>query len=385
MKKNIFITFFILGAFLCFPLEIGFSTANLWQEDSGKSVFFDAYFQDSFVGEEETVEVKANIKNIHSSLEFFSENLIISNIDLRLEKDFFKSESKILVYNLEDFALKLDKKNFILTNSLNGYVLYQSFDINLKNMSISPYGFYSESSLVDGKFYWFNGQVDIPLICGFGLNLKIGKNHFHVMKGNAGVEFYNEKTESLGNVTGKLFYIDYFRDVNIGDFDFSSGFGYGYFGGYLSLTLNQDNQKYLAFPYVFYECEGEYLANYLRLCLNAKYSKRNFDININTQGWISLNQIGNANLNWKYKKNFLFDGSSGSENHFFDDDKKVHLIIVDIKSTYIFGESLPHWKIELSKPFIVPISRDFEPDNINRELIKSWLMSGLKIGITARF
>ena len=74
----------------------------------------------------------------------------------------------------------------------------------------------------------------------------------------------------------------------------------------------------MLFPYVFYNCKGYINAQYLLFGLDTKFSNNKFELNIKADGVFCFNQRGIANLDWKYKKNLFFNGSSGTDQKELD-------------------------------------------------------------------
>ena len=143
----------------------------------------------------------------------------------------------------------------------------------------------------------------------------------------------------------------------------------------------------MLFPYVFYNCKGYINAQYLLFGLDTNYSNNKFELNIKADGVFCFNQRGVANLDWKYKKNLFFNGSSGTDQKELDLINKKGLLLIDVNSSYKFNIASTSNKLYLQKTFVIPLvgKKKTSPEtNIDSEKIKSWLFSGLSLGISIK-
>jgi hypothetical protein len=111
-------------------------------------------------------------------------------------------------------------------------------------------------------------------------------------------------------------------------------------------------------------------------------------LNIKTNGVFCFNQTGIVNRDWKYKKNLFFDGTSGSEQKELDLIDEKGLLLIDVNSSYKFNIASTSNKLYLQKTFVIPLigKKKTSPEtNIDSEKIKSWLFSGLSLGISIKF
>lgn len=380
MKKKLATTIFLLFSVFCCALEINFSNTNLWKNQTGNAVLFDLYFAEKYIGKKESVNTKFSISNVDSTLDILSGNIFIGYMDFGYENAKVKSCSKLIFPQVSNFFLDVEEKHFIFDETINGLGYFQQFGVKFGKVEISPYLIYGKIPETVGKFYWFNGKVGVPKIFGTGIEVKSHKNQFVGRYGNAKISALNNDDDVLGEVFVDAWIFYYKRLFEFGDFCISPEFGYGNFLGNIDLSLNKNNQQYLVFPYEFYNCIGDFVLHYLNLGLDAEYSKNHFAFSIKSKYFLPINQFGAANLEWKYKKNILFDGSSGKEVYDLDFLNEKSVLLVDVNGSYNFGIKKSLWKIEVSKPFIIPLGFEDEHEPSNGT-IKSWLTFGLKIGI----
>ena len=380
MKKKLATTIFLLFSVFCCALEISFSNTNLWKDETGKAVLFDLHFAEKYVGKKESVNTKFSISNVDSTLDILSGNIFIGYMDFGYENAKVKSCSKLIFPQVSNFFLDVEGKHFIFDETINGLGYFQQFGVKFGKVEISPYLIYGKIPETEGKFYWFNGKVGVPKIFGTGIEVKSHKNQFVGSYGNAKISALNNDDDVLGEVFVDAWIFYYKRLFEFGDFCISPELSYGNFLGNIDLSLNKNNQQYLVFPYEFYNCIGDFVLHYLNFGLDAEYSKNHFAFSVNSKYFLPINQFGATNLEWKYKKNILFDGSSGKEVYDLDFLNEKSVLLVDVNGSYNFGIKKSLWKIEVSKPFIIPLGFEDEHEPSN-EPIKSWLTSGLKIRI----
>lgn len=114
-------------------------------------------------------------------------------------------------------------------------------------------------------------------------------------------------------------------------------------------------------------------------------------------------QKGDIKTEWKYKKNMFFNGKSGLENYSLDFFDNKGLVIVDVNEDWKINISKLRCKLNFGKTFVIPIDFGFsENDNTmeneassentgttakktNTDMIKSWLCSGIRIGLVIEY
>lgn len=384
MKKKLATTIFLLFSVFCCALEISFFNTNLWKDETGKADLFCLYVLEKSINENQSINVKISIANLESPVELLQGNLFLGKFDFSLGNKFMNSHSKFVFPTISDLFFNIEGKNFVFNETINGLGYFQQLDFVYDKIKISPFVCLGKLHTTEGKFYWFNGKVGIPSISSFGTNVKINKNQFVGCYSKIKIAGFNYDDKILGNAIGSLLSINYKRIINLGDISISPGLGYGDFSGYLCLSLNQDNQQYLFFPYKFYDCQGNINLQYLNFDFGFEYKKKQFELLINTKYFLCLNQIGEANLTWEYKKNIFFDGSAGSESYNLEKLAKNGVILIDTKMAYDISIASKNCKIYIKKPFLIPVLSTLE-NNFDSNIKKKWLKSGLSIGMSLSF
>ncbi|MEE0879158.1 MAG: hypothetical protein UH788_07755, partial [Treponemataceae bacterium] len=104
-----------------------------------------------------------------------------------------------------------------------------------------------------------------------------------------------------------------------------------------------------------------------------------------------LNQDGKYIFDYLYKKNFMFDGSSGTETSKIEIINHLGLFVLDLKSSFLFDIKKSSWTINLSKTFIIPFNLPHDLGDglgenfFTKENILTYLLSGINIGFKISF
>lgn len=380
MKKKLSIFLIYTFSFFCFSLSFDFNAKNIWKDNTGSSEFLSINYQDEIVKNDEIIKSKIQFSNLSSTHDFLKGNLFHGNFDIDYSKKNVKLKTKINYTTLNKFKLNVNDKIFNLNEFLNGVGIFQKIEYKISNFNVSPYFYFSNNSKTSGEFYWFNGKVGIPLFCYEGISLEYKNNIFNTFFVFGKVNALNEKTELLGNGSCKNIFVNYKRIFDFNKILFSASLGYGFGQGDFNLLLNQENQNYLLFPYVYNKIIADIFLHYLNINIDFSYAYKNFDFHINTKTLFSIYQSGNYFNQWTKKDNLFFDGSSGYENYVINFLNKKGFVYIELVSNYNFNIKNSVCKISLAKPFIIPIV--FEKNNdmhINNNLIIDSLLSGFQI------
>lgn len=380
MKIKLSIFLIYTFSFFCFSLSFDFNAKNIWKNDSGSSEYLSIYYQDEIKKKDEIKSAKIQFSNLSSTHDFLKGNLFLGNFNIDYSKKNIKSKTEINYATFNKFRLNVNEKIFNLNEFLNGIGVFQKIDYRISNFILSPYIYFSNNSNTSGEFYWFNGKIGIPLFCYGGINFKYKKNVFNTSFVYGKINALNEKNELLGNGICNNIYINYKRTFCLEKISFLTSFGYGFCQGDLNLLLNQENQNYLLFPYVYNKIVADVFLHYININFDFSYAYKNFDFHINTKTLFSIYQSGNYYNQWTKKDNLFFDGSSGYENYVINFLNKKGFVYIELVSNYNFNIKNSNCKITLAKPFFIPIN--FEKNNdmhINNNLIIDSLLSGLQL------
>lgn len=388
MKSKSFYLLFIFFSVSLHSLEIDFSVKNLWTEKSTSSGGFDFSILEEIKNEKQTVKSQTYISSVKSNLDYLNGDFLCCDFDFIFQGQFFESNTHFFVPHLQNFFLEIKDKNFLFTESLSGLGVFQGFSFNVKESKISPFIQYVNLPSTSGEFYWFNGEIGIPKVWSVGIKGNFRNHQVDCLYSSAKINALNDTNDSLGNIFAKNIIAKYEYLFKFEQFLFSLSTGYGDFWGNIDFFLNNQNQRYLLFPYVYCNCKGNINAQYFLFGFDSIFSRKRFELNIKTNGVFCFNQTGIVNRDWKYKKNLFFDGTSGSEQKELDLIDEKGLLLIDVNSSYKFNIASTSNKLYLQKTFVIPLvgKKKISPENsIDSEKIKSWLFSGLSLGISTKF
>jgi len=382
---------FLIFVFIISPIcsaEVDFSVMNLWTEKSTSAGGFFINLTEEKNDNNQSVNANVNFSKIGSNLDYLKGDLFFCEFDFVYKHQMFESKSQFIIPTFNDLFLSVKEKDFLFNEAFNGIGFLQSFSIIKNHFQISPYFQYTFFPSSSGAFHWFSGKIGIPKVVSTGLNFYISDHQINFLYTNAKINVLNDIDVAMGNLFGNNFFAEYKYNFNANQFLFSLFAGCGAFWGNLDLTLTKENQKFLLFPYNFYDCKGKINAQYVLFGCDFSYSNNNFGFELNSIVGFCLNQNGTINLDWKYKKNLFFNGSSGSKQTNIDFFNKKGVILLDVNTFYNFSFFSRPSKIYLEKTFVIPLSNtstsiDVESE-LNYEKVMSLIFSGLKLGITIK-
>ena len=266
----------------------------------------------------------------------------------------------------------------------------QEFLVKINDFQINPFAFFSNTNRSDGEFYWVNGQIEIPFVKNFGINLKYKQNELKFSYSDGNLNLYNTDSDFLGNLFAKNFKFSYQYDIDLENFSIIPQFEYNFILGNFDISLTKDNQKFLIFPFIYCNIDGNFYGHLLNPNIDFKFSNKNFTFLCNLDTYFLINQDGSYLFDFQYKKNFIFDGSSGSETSQIDILNNTGLLLLNFECNYTFNIKKVFFDTYLSKCFVIPFSFNddviIDEENIFSEnIITDWLLSGITLGLKIKY
>lgn len=321
-------------------------------------------------------------------MDFFQNTFHFCNVNFLYANPYFETKTNFNINNSEKLFLSVEKKEFLLNEIKNMY-FQQEFLVKINDFQINPFAFFSNTNRSDGEFYWVNGQIEIPFVKNFGINLKYKQNELKFSYSDGNLNLYNTDSDFLGNLFAKNFKFSYQYDIDLENFSIIPQFEYNFILGNFDISLTKDNQKFLLFPFIYSNIDGNFYGHLLNPKIDFRFIKKNFTFLCDLETFYFVKQDGSYLFDYKYKKNFIFDGSSGSENSQIDILKYSGLILLNLDCNYTFYIKKFEIDTYFTKDFVIPFSfnvdLDFDDFEITREDIKSWLFSGISLGMKIQY
>lgn len=388
-SKNLFVLVFLLiFQVSLFAIEVDFNTTNLWCNSSGKAIDYDLDLSQSFNFKENNFNFGVGYNQLNSTLDFFQNTFHFCNVNFLYANPYFETKTNFNINNSEKLFLSVEKKEFLLNEIKNMY-FQQEFLVKINDFQINPFAFFSNTNRSDGEFYWVNGQIEIPFVKNFGINLKYKQNELKFSYSDGNLNLYNTDSDFLGNLFAKNFKFSYQYDIDLENFSIIPQFEYNFILGNFDISLTKDNQKFLLFPFIYSNIDGNFYGHLLNPKIDFRFIKKNFTFICDLETFYFVKQDGSYLFDYKYKKNFIFDGSSGSENSQIDILKYSGLILLNLDCNYTFYIKKFEIDTYFTKDFVIPFSfnvdLDFDDFEITREDIKSWLFSGISLGMKIKY
>lgn len=404
MKSKFALLYYLIIFSLCFALELDYSVSSLWKDATGAATEIDFGFAEKIKIKNEIAEPNFRFSSVKSSLDYLSGNVFFGDMGFKFENPRFLSQANIIFPSIEDLYVDVDGKHFVFQETIIGIGFYQNFGVKFHDTKILSYFSYLSLPEVDGKYYWYNGKLGIPEFSDFGLSFENAKHQFNINYGTVEISGQNDESLDLGQIQGKNIFAQYRFLFNTRNCKFSSSVGYGKLFGDIKLTLNENNQQYLVFPYVYYNSVGDFFGRYFSVGLDFNYENKRFNICIDSESIFVFEQKGDIKTEWEYKKNMFFDGKSGLENYSLDFFDNKGLVIVDVNGDWKINISKLRCKLNFGKTFVIPITfdssenessveNDMSSENTtgtmsektNTDMIKTWLCSGIRIGLVIEY
>ena len=390
MKFKYFFLLFILLLFKVslFSIEVDFNVTNLWSDSSGSAIDYDLDLSQCFSIKDNKFNFGVGYNQLNSTLDFFQNTFHFCNVNFLYANPYFETKTNFNINNSEKLFLSVEKKEFLLNEIKNMY-FQQEFLVKINDFQINPFAFFSNTNRSDGEFYWVNGQIEIPFVKNFGINLKYKQNNFMFSYLGGNLDLFNTDAVFLGELFTKSFNFSYKYDIQIENFSIIPQFCYNYILGNFNISLTNQNQKFILFPFIYCNIDGNFYGHLINPKVDFKFAKNNFTLLCNLDTYFFINQDGSYLFDYKYKKNFIFDGSSGSETSQIDVLKYSGLILLNLDCNYTFYIKKFEIDTYFTKDFVIPFSfnvdLDFDDFEITREDIKSWLFSGISLGMKIKY
>lgn len=388
MKFKYFFLLFILLLFKVslFSIEVDFNVTNLWRDSSGSAIDYDLNFSQDFSIKDNKFNVGIGYNQHISTLDFYQNTFHFCNVNFLYTNPYFETETNFNINNSEKIFLSVEKKEFLL-NEIKNIFFHQEFTVNFNNFQINPYAFFSKSNRVDGEFYWLNGQIEIPYIVNYGINLGFKQNELSFSYSDGILNLYNTDSVFLGELLGKIINFSYQYDIELENFSIVPQFSYNYIMGDFDISLTKDNQKFLLFPFIYCNIGGIFYGHLLNPKIDFKFCKNKFYLLCNLDFYFLLEQDGSYFFDFQYKKNFIFDGTSGSKTSQIDILHHSGLILLNLDCNYTFSIKKFVFDTYLSKSFVIPftLNDDLKFGDFTSNKIKNWLLSGITLGLKIKY
>ena len=392
MKKYIFLVFLIISSINVYSLEINHNVINLWTNASESSFWYNWNVAQDIKLKNGNINAGLKLDYLDAKIQNINSSIINTDLQFAYKTSSWGIKSNLGFLYTPEIKIKIDDTyKFQNVKEFNGNI---ELNFHCGNFQFFPFVAFSTLNSENGDLYWFYGDLYVPFVGKYGIKTKYKNHYFKVYYLGGMANIVNSDDSKLINSAENNISCTYLQKWNYDNFQFVPYMTYNFTFCDFTGELNDKNQNYLVFPYKKYKINGNVFAHYIQTGMKFNHSAENFDININFDTLFFLNQTGNANLSWKYKKNLMFDGSSGTDC--------VNIDLLNLKGLMsIYLNGIYHLKINnfkldlgISKDFLIPIwfsadkwnedsSESLVPNDFSSELIWTYIFSGL--GIYCKF
>ena len=233
------------------------------------------------------------------------------------------------------------------------------------------YYLYKKNTYFKSEYYYFcsiDGSFDdaqLNLLYAY-IPLAI-ENYDRYPFGNAEVQF-----------AGGLFKYKFFPQ----NFDISCWAGDIFLWQDLNFSATYANQNYSFFPYIYYTIAESGTSNVVFAGVSFLWNIKNNIFSVKSGAALISNFDVNSNINYLYKKNLFYDGSSGSSQEKNNSLQNNGIVFCDLSYSYqVLNTAFP-MEFYADKVFIVPfnLEKNINEAESNFDIV-AYLLSGITFGV----
>lgn len=389
MKKLIFFLPFVF-CIKAPALELTHTFTHLWSDSSGTALLYRWNAGGKFSAGRHGFSSAARISWLDSTVGYCETSFV--------KGDFF-AEYKNRCFGLSgDFgfsfadSVTVSADHVYSQEGVSGINGKFAVPVYIGDAVIKPYFSFFTAESKKGDFYWFYGNVENPYTGQYGAEFLYKNHEFNGSFCAGTVHILNNENFRLVDATYNLFSVLYRQTWYATRAMFKPYSGCAFFFGDFNGALTSENQLYFLYPYKYYKVHGDIQAFAVLAGILFEYRRNSFLFSLDCNSIFFCSQTGSYDVKWRYKKNILFDGSSGSDSGNIDFMNKTGLVSVNSKFAYNICRSKLNMNVFLSKIWLIPFrlssgdgsggtSGDSD-GGISENFVFSWIFSGISAGIS---
>lgn len=392
MKKLIFFLPFVF----CIKvpaLELTHTLTHLWSDSSGTALLYRWNVVEDFYAERYEFSSGTSISLLDSTVDYCETSCVNGNFFADYKNRYF-GLSGDFGFSFAD-SVSVSANHVYSQEGVSGINARISVPVYIEDAVINPYFNFFTAESKKGDFYWFYGKVENPYTGQYGVQL-LYKNHEvngSFCAGNACI--LSNEDSRMGDASYNLFSVLYRQTWYAGRAMFKPYSGCSFFFGDFNGALPTENKLYFLYPFKYYKVQGDIQAFAVLAGLFFEYRRNSFLFSLDCNSIFFANQNGSYDVNWRYKKNIFFDGSSGSDSGNIDFMNKTGLVSVNSKCVYDICLGKLNLNVFLSKIWLIPFcfslgtclggTSEGSDGGISENLVFSWLFSGISAGLSINF
>ena len=286
---------------------------HIYSDSSGTSFFCDVNVGGEFSSSNFSAGFAGNYSRVYSSLEKISAAANFFDADAFVKTKFIDFKTSLFFLNADDLLLHLNEDYKI--EKASGFGMAFVLPVKFPRFTIAPFFSFGNLRTQNGDMHYFYSEPKIPLFYALGAKLEIERLKFAMLYFSADLDFYaNEQNGFEKLVASDIWAFGFFSKYEFAAKNFSIVPALGFFHLDLSASgnLNAGNQKYLLFPFKFFDLSGNAKIDALAFGANFSFKKSFYKVAADFTALLCVNQTGFYDAEYLHKKNLFFDGSHGN-------------------------------------------------------------------------
>lgn len=286
---------------------------HIYSDSSGTSFFCDVNVGGEISSSNFSAGFAGNYSRIYSSLEEISAAANFFEADAFVKTKFIDFKTSLFFLDADDLLLHLNEDYKI--EKASGFGMMFVLPVKFSRFSIAPLFSFGNLRTQNGDMHYFYSEPKIPLFYALGVKLEIEKLKFAMLYVSADMDFYANAQNSFEKlIASDIWALGFFSNYEFVAKNFSIVPALGFFHLDLSASgnLNANNQKYLLFPFKFFDLAGSAKIDALVFGANFNFKKSFYKISADFTALLCINQTGCYDTEYLHKKNLFFDGSRGN-------------------------------------------------------------------------
>ncbi|MDE5898128.1 MAG: hypothetical protein K2H09_02525 [Treponemataceae bacterium] len=266
--------------------------------------------------------------------------------------------------------------------------------IKIGDVSVSPFFHVAgiDFKKEGGSFYWFYGSPEVPFALSYGSAASYRNSTFIAGGANARIGIVSESGAQLFQTEPVCIFSAFFQRIGIAagahELELIPFAAYTFLKADVSGRLTSQNQQYFAFPYMYYAARGGVCVHAAAAGCYCRYTYGRFSASLGFLLGMVPWERGEIETDWKYKKNFMFDGSAASGLESVDVLHLKGLALLSVKASYRIVPLRGGLFVQFAKLFFVPIdfasrspSHSASVGAASAESILEYLLSAMQVSV----
>lgn len=313
LKCSVFVSLLYGFPLFSHTFSASSSFTHIYSDSSGTSFFCDVNAGGELSFSNFSAGFSGNYSRVYSSLEKISAAANFFDADAFVKTEFVDFKASLFFLDADDLLLRLDEDYKI--EKASGFGMSFILPVKFQRFTLAPFFSFGNLRTRNGDMHYFYSDPKIPLFYALGAKLEIEKLKFAMMYVSADMDFYaNEQNSFEKLVESDIWAFGFFSNYEIAAENFSVAPAFGFFHLDLNASgaLNAKNQRYLLFPFKFFNFEGNAKIDALTFGANFNFKKSFYRISADFIALLCINQTGRYDAEYLHKKNLFFDGSQGT-------------------------------------------------------------------------